>query len=282
MGDMATPTFLNFFKNHGLLSIGGKPPWRTVKGGSHKYVAALLNHAPIEQRFGLSIKMIRRTLGRVVLIDDQGGQHAVDEVVLATHSDQALDILGAEASNQQRAVLSAITYAPNQAYLHTDMALMPQRKLAWASWNYLRDQKAQSPEDSPVSLTYWMNNLQPLRTKHNVFLTLNPMSPPAAEHILAQWQVLHPQFNAASTQAQGQLAHIQGLDHIWFVGAWAGYGFHEDGCQAGVSVGAALGGAVPWGQLRPISSAAACVHRDALARRDAIGPTPLSYALAAE
>ena len=266
MGAMSTLTFLNFFKNHGLLSIGGKHPWRTVRGGSKTYVQALLDTLCFETRFGCALRSIQRMPGRAILVDHKGGHHAFDEVVLALHSNQALSLLGNGATAQERAVLSAMSYASNQAYLHTDPALMPRRKGAWASWNYLRAAGVRGLEDSPVSLTYWMNNLQPLTTCQQVFLTLNPAQLPKEETILAQWSVMHPQFGSASTAAQAHLKNIQGTHHTWFAGAWAGYGFHEDGCQAGVSIGAALGGSVPW-QVASVSSAAACVAPDALALR---------------
>ena len=268
MGDMPTRTFLQFFHNHGLLSIDGKPLWYTVTGGSQTYVQALLSDLKVTKRFGTPIVRVERHPGHVVVVDQDGHGEAFDEVILATHSDQALALLGSGASEQERDVLSAIPYAPNKGYLHTDAALMPKKKRAWGSWNYLRGGKASEAEDRPVALTYWMNNLQSLPTQTDVFLTLNPDTPPRQETVFQEFAFDHPQFGPKSRAAQARLHTIQGQQRVWFAGAWCGYGFHEDGCQAGLAIAETLGSPAPWArEVVPVSSAVNCVDRTAYLQR---------------
>ena len=268
MGAMPTRTFLQFFHNHGLLSIDGKPLWETVTGGSHTYVRALLDSLTLTRRFGTSVQRLERHENHVVVVDHNGCGQVFDEVILAIHSDQALTLLGGEASLQERTILSAIPYASNRAYLHKDPALMPRTKRAWASWNYLRAGVNQQEENRPVSLTYWMNNLQNLATLTPVFLTLNPNTPPRSNSVWREFTFDHPQFGTESRTAQAALHTIQGRQRVWFAGAWCGYGFHEDGCQAGLAIAEALGSSVSWArEVVPVSSAHNCIERTAYFRR---------------
>ncbi len=268
MGVMPTRTFLRFFHNHGLLSIGGKPLWDTVSGGAQTYVRALLDSLTLQTRFGTPVRRVERHENQVIVVDREGYGQAFDEVILATHSDQALALLGAGASPLERTLLGAIPYAPNRAYLHGDPALMPRKPRAWASWNYLRAGRAQDAEQAPVALTYWMNNLQNLPTQTQVFLTLNPDIQPRTDTIWRELNFDHPQFGPESQAAQAALHTIQGQQRVWFAGAWCGYGFHEDGCQAGFAIAETLGSPVPWArQVVPISSAVNCVDRTAYLQR---------------
>ena len=234
-------SFLQFCINHGLLQIKDRPQWMTVTGSSRQYVKKMcagigdvrLNHA---------VYAIERTKDGV-LIQHQYGEDFFDKVVLATHSDQSLALLG-DASSQEKSILSAIKYAPNTAFLHTDSSLMPKNKAAWAAWNYYN-----SPQDSnnaPVAVTYWLNKLQPLPFKSPLFVTLNPPEPIAQKHIIKSFDYAHPQLNEAAYQAQKQLNQIQGNGGVYFAGAWAGYGFHEDGLKAGLRVARMLGVNASW------------------------------------
>jgi predicted NAD/FAD-binding protein len=150
-------------------------------------------------------------------------------------------------------VLGAIKCADNLAVLHSDPTLMPRRRGVWSAWNYLSDSEA---EDAPVSLTYWMNLLQDLRTATPLFVTLNPsrMPDPALVHQTRVYR--HPQFDAAAAAAQIALPTIQGVDRLWFAGAWTGWGFHEDGIAAAVRVAEGLGVPVPWRSATPSRIAA--------------------------
>lgn len=245
-------SFLRFFANHGLIRIDDRPQWRTVTGGSRTYVERIT--ASLDRvRLGARVDAVRRS-DRGVEVTVGGATAAYDHVVIATHTDQALEILGDDASPAERKVLGAIRYEENEAVLHADRALMPRRRAAWASWNYLT--RDSDREDRQASVTYWMNNLQPLDRPDDLFVSLNPITPP--DRVLGRWRYAHPQFDSAAIAAQRRLPSIQGERHTWFAGAWAGYGFHEDGLQAGLNVAAALGSPAPWqGAVTPVSSAPA-------------------------
>ena len=167
-----------------------------------------------------------------VAISTASGTEAFDHVVLACHSDQAMALL-ADLDPQERDILQAIPYQPNQAWLHTDAALMPRRRSAWAAWNYLSDGNPQAPK---VSVTYWLNRLQPLPFRQPVLLSLNPLQAPADERVIARFDYEHPIFDQAAVAAQRRLRNIQGRRNTWFAGAWTAYGFHEDGLRSGLAV----------------------------------------------
>ncbi len=241
MLDFTAENFIAFFENHRLLHWE-RPVWRTVTGGSRRYVAKLI--APFKERIRLAtpVTAITRDPGGVTLNDARGGSERYDHVVIAAHSDQALAMLS-EASGMEQQVLSAIPYRMNQVYLHRDERLMPRRKRAWAAWNLLSD-STEATED--VVVTYWMNALQGIAAGKPVFVTLNPVTPPAAHLTFGRFEYAHPQYNASSFAAQKALGSIQGKQRTWFCGAWTGYGFHEDGLRSGLDVAEALGAAVPW------------------------------------
>ena len=148
-------------------------------------------------------------------------------------------------SIDERAILGAIGYAPNTVYLHRDVRLMPRRRHAWASWNFLRWQR-QDAVVNDVAVTYWMNRLQGIADDKPLFVSLNPPFPPDPRQTFGRYICEHPQYNAGAFAAQQRLADIQGKRHTWFCGAWTGYGFHEDGLRSGLAVAEALGATVPW------------------------------------
>jgi uncharacterized protein len=232
--------FIRFFENHGLLRVAGRPQWRTVTGGSRTYVARMT--APLRDRIrlGCPVRAVRRH-GGFVTVEEEGGRTArFDHVVIATHADEALCMLG-DADEAEERLLGRFRYARNHAVLHRDPSFMPRRRRAWASWNYLG---ASSP-DEPVSVTYWMNLLQTLPCRRDFFLTLNPAREPRA--VLARFDYDHPGFDANAIAAQRDLWSLQGRRRTWFCGAHFGAGFHEDGLQSGLAAAEALGGVRrPW------------------------------------
>lgn len=234
-------TFLQFCLNHGLLQIFDRPQWKTVRNGSREYVKAMLRLIP-DVRLGCPVSAVTRDRDGVTVVS-AGGSECFDRVVLATHTDQSLALL-TDAHAAEREVLAGIRYLPNTAWLHTDPGLMPVRRKAWSAWNYYS--RGGSDGQRPVAVTYWLNRLQPLPFRSDVFVTLNPPEPPAPEHVIQRIEYAHPQLDQSAYAAQARLADIQGLDRIYFCGAWATYGFHEDGLKAGTKVAQLLGATVPW------------------------------------
>jgi predicted NAD/FAD-binding protein len=248
IADYPAATFLRFFHNHGLIHLTGRPAWRTVEGGSRTYVARLRESLAAEVRMGLPVSRLERGPASVTVVTPAGSD-AYDQVVLAVHSDQALSILGAEASDAERDVLSAIRYEDNRAVLHSDPNLMPARRSVWSSWNYLVD--GETGTAPKASLTYWMNQLQSTDPRVPLFVSLNPVRAPRPDLVHREFSYAHPQFDASAIRAQRRLAGLQGSDRVWFAGAWTGHGFHEDGLRSGLDVAAALGSPVPWSTAVP-------------------------------
>lgn len=246
VGRTSARSILDFLGNHGLIDITGRPQWRTVTGGSRRYVDRLAAPFLDQIRMKSPVSKVVR-VGQQVMVVSLGRTEVFDEIILACHSDQALDILGEDASNDERAALSAIAYQPNIAVLHSDIDLMPRRRNIWSSWNAMAD------TNNHVAVTYWMNRLQNLDTQTPLFVTLNPTTPPKSTY--ATFQYAHPAFRAGAVEAQRDLAQMQGRQNTWFAGAYLGYGFHEDGLQSGLNVAAALGSPVPWhDSFEPMSS----------------------------
>lgn len=239
-------SFLHFCLNHVLLSVKGRPQWKTVGGSSRRYVQRILQDLP-DCRLQHRVHSIQRGSDHITLhIDTPDGriEQIADQVVFACHTDQTLAILGEQASDLEKSVLGAIRYAPNQAYLHTDTSQLPQTRSIWASWNYLSD--PQQDLTKPVAVTYWLNRLQPLPFRTPLMVTLNPVTPIDPSKIIRQFNYAHPQMDAAAIQAQQQLKHIQGTHGCYFAGAWGSYGFHEDGLKSAIRVVQQLGVATPW------------------------------------
>lgn len=227
-------SFVRFFHNHGLLQIQDRPQWFTVRGGGREYVQRIAARLD-DVRTATPVRQVTRQASGA-LVGTADGTEVFDQVVFATHSPQTLALLS-DADQDERALLSAITYQPNRAWLHTDARLMPQRRKAWAAWNYLGNGDPASPE---VSVTYWLNRLQPLPFTTDVLVSLNPLSEPAPEHTIAVFDYEHPVFDRAAVAAQKRLDAIQGRRGTWFAGAWTGYGFHEDGLRSGLDVAARI------------------------------------------
>ena len=225
-------TMLRFCHNHGLLQITNRPQWYTVRGGAREYVRKMLRAIP-DARSNTPVRLVRRADGAVRVTTDNGTER-FDEVVLACHSDQSLRLL-ADASPAEAEVLGAIRYQNNRAVLHTDTALLPRRRKAWAAWNYERAAEG-ARDEAAVCLHYLLNRLQPLPFKRPVIVSLNPVADPRADSIHAQFDYAHPVFDMSAIAAQRRVPELQGERHTWFAGAWTRYGFHEDGLMSGLTV----------------------------------------------
>jgi uncharacterized protein len=227
-------TMIRFCHNHGLIQVTNRPRWYTVKGGARQYVEKLVRRVP-DARLNTPVRSVRRSqTGGPVSVSTDHGTELFDEVVLACHSDQSLALL-ADATPSERAVLGAIRYHRNRAVLHTDTAVLPRRKIAWAAWNYERA-RAGSRESAAVCLHYLINRLQPLPFKTPVVVSLNPITEPRADTVHGEYDYAHPVFDAAAIAAQQRVPSLQGESHTWFCGAWTRYGFHEDGLMSGLAV----------------------------------------------
>ncbi|KAB1115124.1 NAD(P)/FAD-dependent oxidoreductase [Neorhizobium galegae] len=247
VGSYPAAGFIKFCSNHGLLELWNRPVWRTVKGGSREYVARLSRRFADRIRLSTPVEAIRRRPGSVEIRDSQGRVSVFDDVVIATHADQALRMLG-DANDEERRILGAFRYSCNEAVLHGDTAVMPKRRAAWSSWNYVADTRADTGNGpTQPSITYWMNRLQPLGTAPPTFVTLNPLRAPREETVIRRDTYEHPVFDLATDRAQQEIWSLQGLRNTWFCGAHFGSGFHEDGIQAGLAVAEDLGGVRrPW------------------------------------
>lgn len=243
MMDFPAETFARFFKNHGLLSIDDRPQWYTVRGGSREYLRRLIADMPATLQLLRPVRQVRRHATGITLALD-GETQQFHHVVLACHADQALALLGDQASTTERALLSCFRFQPNRAVLHRDPAQMPVRRQVWASWNYLSEPRRDLQRR--VALTYWMNRLQSIDHRHPLFVTLNPVREPAADRVFAEFSYDHPLFDRAAIDAQSRLEEIQGRDRVWFCGAWCRYGFHEDGFSSALDVTRRLGAPAPF------------------------------------
>ena len=263
VGAYPASSFVKFCCNHGLLELWNRPVWRTVRGGSREYVARMTRRFAERICISTPIQAIHRAEGRVELRDGHGRSHMFDDVVVATHADQALRML-VDASDDERRVLGAFRYSRNDAVLHGDTALMPKRRAAWSSWNYVADTRSRvSEQPTQPSITYWMNRLQPLGSAPPTFVTLNPQLPLREDTVIRRETYKHPVFDLETDRAQQDIWSLQGVRNTWFCGAHFGSGFHEDGIQAGLAVAEDLGGLRrPW----QVAQESARIVRKPLAR----------------
>jgi predicted NAD/FAD-binding protein len=229
-----------FFDHHGMLGLRGRPRWRTVTGGSHRYVEALTRPWRDRMRLNTPVRAIRRLEDRVEVTCAGGMQDDFDAVVLAVHADQALALL-ADPSPREHDLLSAFPYQPNEAVLHTDARLLPRRRRAWASWNYhLLDEPP-----GRATVTYHMNRLQSLRCAEQYCVTLNRTEAIDPARVVRRIGYAHPVYTAAGVQAQARHAEISGVRRTFYCGAYWGWGFHEDGVVSGRRAAAQLRRAQP-------------------------------------
>jgi predicted NAD/FAD-binding protein len=242
MLDYPAAALFEFCDNHGLLQLTDRPQWRTVRGGSRRYVERLLADIP-QVRLGCAVTRVARDDAGVMVEDVHGGRLRYDAVVLASHSDQSAALL-ADASDEERRQLAAVRYQPNRAVLHTDTRLLPRRVSLWSAWNFHAG--AGSPASRPVCVSYLINRLQPLPMARPVIVSLNPVLEPRADTVIGSFDYAHPVFDAAAVSVRRSIEAVQGNRNTWFCGAWLGHGFHEDGLASAVRVARALGVEAPW------------------------------------
>lgn len=229
--------FLRFFLNHGLLDVTNRPQWYVIKGGSRAYIPPLTEGFADKIRLNSPVESVTRSKGRV-LLHVNGTTEWFDEVIFACHSDQAMKMLD-DSSVEERTVLGDMAYQANEVVLHTDTSLLPKRKAAWASWNYLLEGKKGDHQKLP-SLTYNMNILQHLNSEHTFCVTLNSTEQIDEQKILRTFTYHHPVFTTESIAAQQRKDEIQGITNTWFCGAYWYNGFHEDGVRSALDVVKAL------------------------------------------
>jgi uncharacterized protein len=242
VGEYPAEAFIRFNLNHGLVDFFDRPIWRTVIGGARVYVSALAERLG-RALTGRAAVRVTRTSDGVDVTDVMGETRRYDRLVLATHADEALRLID-RPTRSERDLLGAFRYIRNDATLHTDWRAMPRRRAAWSSWNYMAKGRA---NERSLSVTYWMNRLQNLTGRPPVFLSLNPLFEIPDSRALRRMTFRHPMFTDATLAAQKRLWSLQGVGGIWFCGAYFGFGFHEDGLQAGLAVAEAIGGVRrPW------------------------------------
>lgn len=230
-------TFLQFFKNHGLLSVNNRPQWYTVSGGSREYVTRLTESFKDKIKLNSAVEKVRKQ-GEQWLVDGE----IFDQVIFACHADEALKML--DDPSQVQDVIGAFDYQDNQIIVHSDTSFMPREKKCWASWVYLSETR--EDKNQAVSLSYWMNNLQGLDPSYPLIVTLNPGRRPQEDLILDEHIFSHPIFDLKAIKAQEEIGEIQGKNGLWFCGAYQRYGFHEDGLLSAVNVVKAMGVDIPW------------------------------------
>ena len=233
-------SFVRFFKNHGLLTVADQPQWYTVNGGSIEYVKK------ISAKIGDSISLNDAVLdverrSDYLVVKSKKGEEKFDSVLFACHGDQVLKLLK-NPTTQEQEIFSKFTYQKNVAVLHRDQSLMPRAKRAWASWVYANNRQ----KSSGISVTYWMNNLQNIDHKFPLFVTLNPNQEIDSNKIFARFVYEHPVFDSAAVAAQERIQEIQGVNRIYFCGAYQKYGFHEDGISSALSAINKMGVMAPW------------------------------------
>jgi uncharacterized protein len=223
-------TMIRFCHNHGLMQVNNRPKWLTVSKASRDYVKKITDPLS-DKRLNTPVQLLERDTNGVRVIT-QGRAERFDRVIIATHAPQALAMLR-DASAQERDILSTFRTQPNQAVLHTDFSVLPQSKLTWSAWNYVRGNDVQ--ESRSVCLHYLINKLQPIPFKQPVIVSLNPTQAIAHHSIIGSFDYAHPVMDLAATTAQSRLHEINGVNNTWFCGAWTGYGFHEDGLRSGLA-----------------------------------------------
>ena len=229
-------TMIRFCHNHGLIQVTNRPQWFSVLGGARHYVEKILAGIH-DKRLNTPVRLIERDDQGVRIVTD-GHAERFDEVVIATHTDQALGLLR-EPSGDERSVLGAIRYQDNRAVLHTDASVLPANPKTWAAWNYERAASSEQ-ESSRVCLHYLINRLQRIPFAQPVVVSLNPLQAIDPATIVGEYDYAHPVFDLKAIDAQKRVPLLQGQRHTWYAGAWAGYGFHEDGLKSGLQVGRAL------------------------------------------
>lgn len=246
MLDFPAATFVQFFKNHGLLSLNGQHQWYTVTGGAQEYIHKLTAPYRDTIRTDCAVVSVARQTHGVKITDSTGRTEAYDRVVFASHANETLAML-TDATEEERQILGAFQYQKNIAFLHRDTSIMPKRRRCWASWVYHSNAPGNACERTHgIGVTYWMNLLQSIDHRHPIFVTLNPEQPIAEALTFNRHEFEHPIFTHATLVAQERLPTIQGKNNSWFCGAYTRYGFHEDGLLSAVNIARDMGAPIPW------------------------------------
>ena len=227
---------VNFFNNHGLLTVRDHPQWKTVQGGAVRYVEALTRPFADRIRLNCPVVSVRRYPDRVAVTWKDGGPEDFDAVVLASHADQSLAMLS-DATQAEREILSAIPYQLNETVLHVDPSLLPRCRRAWASWNSY----VPAEEGRPVVLTYNLNRLQGHSSPDPICVTLNATKAIDSKRVLRSLVYHHPVYSRAALAAQKRFHEINGMNRTYFCGAYWGHGFHEDGVRSALAIGECFG-----------------------------------------
>jgi len=237
--DFPAYSMVQFFENHALLGYEGQHQWYTVQGGSTQYVERLeadMRANGVTLRPNCPVEAVRREPDQPAVKVPGADWESFDEVIFATHSDVTLSLL-ADPSEDERAMLGAISYQPNDVILHADTSVMPKSRAVWSSWNYA---EGEAQRDGQIDITYWMNSLQPIPQDDPHFVTLNSRRPIREDLIYDQVTLHHPVYDLAALKAQSRLREINGANRTWFCGAWMRHGFHEDGLTSGLDVAEAI------------------------------------------
>ena len=225
--DIPLELFLNFFINHGLFKLKNRPQWYTVTNRSRTYVKKVLEKISGEVFKNYKIEKIKRNQDNVrITIGNEYLDY--DQIILASHADQSLEMLQ-DPTIEEKRILGKFKYVSNSAYLHTDENLMPKKKLAWSSWNSISN-------NDQTCVTYWLNNLQNLNCENNYFLTLNPVKKIHKDKLIKKINFTHPYSNLDTFKFQKDLNSIQGKKRTWYCGSYFGYGFHEDGLNSSINL----------------------------------------------
>ncbi|HET7843540.1 MAG TPA: FAD-dependent oxidoreductase [Xanthomonadales bacterium] len=236
--DFPAKYLVAFMANHHMLQVDERPEWLVVRGGSRRYVDALVRNWSVKVRVGCPVRRIARDVGGVLVAHDAGSER-FDQVVLACHADQALALLD-DPRDTERAVLGAMRFQANETVLHTDARQLPRDRRAWAAWNAI----VPAGDDSQCTVSYCMNLLQSLDAPVPFVVTLNRTGAIDPGRVLARMTYHHPVYTHESVAAQARKPQVDGIDRTWFAGAYWGWGFHEDGMRSAVGVARALG--VEW------------------------------------
>jgi predicted NAD/FAD-binding protein len=236
--DFPAETFLRFCINHRLLQIEDRPQWRTIVGGGRSYVEKMA--LDLNVRLNSPVQSVVRDNDRATVTSD-GDSDIFDAVVFATHPPETLKMLGDPTEDEQQ-TLGSFAYQPNLALLHSDRSFLPNRESIWAAWNYL----STGEEDESVCVTYMLNKLQNLPFDKPVMVTLNPPRDNIPKDVIASFNYAHPIFDQDAIKVQSKLPMIQGSKNSWFCGAWAGYGFHEDGLKSALKIISDFDVEAPW------------------------------------
>lgn len=237
MRDFPAEPYLHFLENHGLLRLINPPQWYTVKGGSHSYVKAIVNTLKQKPMLDTTLKKIVRPENALCEIHYSSGEiEYYDHIVIATHADTALQLLG-DPDPSEESRLSPWKYQDNRVILHTDTHFMPSKKALWASWNFLRmESESHDQKDAPVSVSYYMNRLQSLKTHTPYIVTLNPQKEIDPNKTINSTILTHPLYSFDALNSQQVLREKNGLRNTWFCGSYFGYGFHEDAVLSSVQL----------------------------------------------